>query len=524
MGAANMEVLRMTDTPRSRRMNVLQKMTLGYWALVVPMAVAMALIVLTIVVVQQKYVVQTDRITAISTATDALNADLATQQGRLRLFGDDSGQMTVAELRSAEKTLAADRDELLANVDAAGLHFADLPDLTQKLDSLQSRTQDAIEAGAQDGAALDTAVAAADAALTAVGDFVPQADQATTKTNSEMWTFVYVCVGIAIGCLLLGSIGGVLMALVLPKRIARSLQHIVGTLAATTSEMLAVVAQVAASAVQTATAISEAATTVDEVRQTSLLASQKATAVADESKRAEEVAEAGRRSVTDTLEGMGHIQQDMGVVADSVLRMSEQSDSVGQIMETVNTISEQSALLAVNAAIEAAGAGEYGKGFGVVAEEIKNLAGGSKQSVTQVRTILTDVEKATTAAVMATEQSSRTIDLGVSQATDSSVAIDALAENVAAAAQSAMQIVASSQQQLVGMDQIAEAMNSIDQAGAQNAAGARQLQEGVQHIEMLSADLSDMVASTNPFGALRRKQLPPGLIGATEQPQTVPGE
>jgi hypothetical protein len=505
-------------------MNVLQTMTLGYWALVVPMAVAMALIVLTVVVVQQKYVAQTDRITAISTATDELNADLGIQQGQLRLFGDNAGQVTVAGLRDTEKILAADRDDLLANVEKAGLHFTDLPDLTQKIDSLQSRTQAAIASGAQDDATVSTAVAAADAALAAVADFVPQADEASTKTNNEMWNFVYIAVGIAIGCLVLGSIGGFLMALFLPRRVASKLQHVVGALAATTSEMLAVVAQVAASAVQTATAISEAATTVDEVRQTSLLASQKATAVADESKRAEDVAEAGRRSVADTLEGMGHIQQDMGVVADSVLRMSEQSDSVGQIMETVNTISEQSALLAVNAAIEAAGAGEYGKGFGVVAEEIKNLAGGSKQSVTQVRTILTDVEKATTAAVMATEQSSRTIDLGVSQATESSVAIDALAENVAAAAQSAMQIVASSQQQLVGMDQIAEAMNSIDQAGAQNAAGARQLQEGVQHIEVLSADLSDMVASTNPFGALRRKHLAAGLIGATEQPQTAPGE
>ena len=86
-------------------------------------------------------------------------------------------------------------------------------------------------------------------------------------------------------------------------------------------------------------------------------------------------------------------------------------------MATVNDLAEQSNLLSVNAAIEAAKAGEQGKGFAVVAEEIRSLAVQSKQATTQVRAILNDVQRAISAAVLATEHVSKTVEIGVKQAT-----------------------------------------------------------------------------------------------------------
>jgi methyl-accepting chemotaxis protein len=183
----------------------------------------------------------------------------------------------------------------------------------------------------------------------------------------------------------------------------------------------------------------------------------------------------------------------MSVVGDSVVRLSEQTEAVSDIIATSNDIAEQSNLLSVNAAIEAAKASEQGKGFSVVAEEIKNLAQQSKQGVMQVRSILNDIQRATSAAVMAAEQSGKAIEDGASQALESSQAIESLAESVAAAAQSAMQIVASAQQQLVGMDQISEAMASIDQASAQNAAGAKQMETEVHHLRELAYTLQSMI-------------------------------
>ena len=313
----------------------------------------------------------------------------------------------------------------------------------------------------------------------------------TADRHSQHQTEV---MGIILGVAVVAALAiGVILAVAISRDVSRRLTDVIDRLGTSTTEMLAVTSQVAAGAVQTATAISEAATTVDEVRQTSLLSSQKATSVSDSAQTADQVAEAGRKAVTETLAGIQRIQSQMAVVADSVVRLSEQTEAVSEIISTSNDLAEQSNLLSVNAAIEAAKASEQGKGFGVVAEEIKNLAMQSKQGVTQVRSILSDIQRATAAAVMAAEQSGKAIEEGARQAGESSVAIDSLAESVAAAAQSAMQIVASSQQQLVGMDQISQAMGSIDQASAQNAAGARQLEGEVQRLQELALSMRRMV-------------------------------
>ena len=90
-------------------------------------------------------------------------------------------------------------------------------------------------------------------------------------------------------------------------------------------------------------------------------------------------------------------------------------EPLGKSCSTVNDLAEQSNLLAVNASIEAAKAGEQGKGFAVVAQEVRNLAEQSKQATIQVRSILNDIQKATNAAVMVTEQGSKAVEAGVKQ-------------------------------------------------------------------------------------------------------------
>ena len=256
----------------------------------------------------------------------------------------------------------------------------------------------------------------------------------------------------------------------------QELQSGFGVLASSSSEILATVSQVAAGASETATAVSETSTTAEEVKQTAHLSNQKAKAVQEAAQRAAAVSETGRKAVTETVEGMNRIREQMESIAESVVRLSEQGQTIGEIIATVNDLAEQSNLLAVNAAIEATRAGEYGKGFAVVAQEVKSLAEQSRQATTQVRTILMEVQKATSAAVMATEQGTKAVAAGVKQATDAGESIRALTGTVGEAAQAATQIAASSQQQLVGMEQIASAIANIRQATTQNMAGTKQLE------------------------------------------------
>jgi methyl-accepting chemotaxis protein len=273
-----------------------------------------------------------------------------------------------------------------------------------------------------------------------------------------------------------------------------SLAASVSALGASASEILAATTQVASGAAETGTAIAQTTTTVEEVRQTAQLASQKARQVSEGAQKASQVGQAGRQSVDATIEGMRHIRAQMEAIAETVVRLSEHSQAIGEIIAAVNDLAEQSNLLAVNAAIEAAKAGEQGRGFSVVAQEVRSLAEQSRQATSQVRGILHEIQKATTAAVLATEQGSKAVEAGVRQSTEAGDAIAQLAGTVGEAAQAATQIAASSQQQLVGTDQVALAMQNIKQASMQNVSATKQAETAAHNLNHIGGTLKEIVA------------------------------
>ncbi len=268
----------------------------------------------------------------------------------------------------------------------------------------------------------------------------------------------------------------------------------VNVLGSSASEILATTTQIATGTAETASAVSETTTTVEEVRQTAQVASHKAKYVSESAQKAVQVSQSGRQSVEAALEAMNRIREQMASIADGIVRLSEQSQAIGEIVATVNDLAEQSNLLAVNAAIEAGKAGEQGKGFAVVAQEVKSLAEQSRQATAQVRAILGDIQKAINAAVLTTEQGGKAVEAGVQQSTQAGEAIRALSESIVEATQAATQIAASSQQQLIGMDQVALAMENIKQASTQNVAGTKQAELAAQSLHDLGQKLKQLVA------------------------------
>jgi methyl-accepting chemotaxis protein len=266
----------------------------------------------------------------------------------------------------------------------------------------------------------------------------------------------------------------------------RDISEAINILASSVSQIMASSTEIASSSSETAAAVSETTSTVEQVRQTAQIASQKAQYVSESSKKVVDTSQIGYAAVEETVQGMSEIRQQMESIAESIVRLSEQSQTIGEIISSVNDIAEQSNLLAVNAAIEAAKAGEQGKGFTVVAQEVRSLAEQSKQATAQVRTILNDIQKATGKAVMVTEQGGKAVESGVKQSGEAGSAIHLLAKNVSDTSQAAIQIVASSQQQLVGMDQVALAMENIKQASIQNA-------ESIRQVETASRNLNETV-------------------------------
>jgi methyl-accepting chemotaxis protein len=273
----------------------------------------------------------------------------------------------------------------------------------------------------------------------------------------------------------------------------RTLVEGAAVLGSASSQIVTSTAQLASSAAESAAAVNETTTTVEEVRQTAHMASEKAQLVAGTAQRAAQISQQGRKSTEDMTGGIDRIRQQMGAIGASMMRLSEQSHAIAQVIATVEDLAAQSNLLAVNAAMEAAKAGDAGNGFGIVAQEVKSLAEQSRQATNQVRTILADIQKAASAAVLATEEGGKAVESGAGQTAVARDAIRTLFDSVTESAQAATQIAASSQQQLVGVDQVGHAMGSILEASNQNVASAKQLESAARELDELGQRLKRAV-------------------------------
>lgn len=263
----------------------------------------------------------------------------------------------------------------------------------------------------------------------------------------------------------------------------------VNVLASSSSEIMAMISQLASGSAETATSVSETTTTIEEVKQTAEVSVQKATEVSETAQKISSISLEGKRSVDETIEGMKRIKDQMESIAAIVIQLSEKGNTIGEIANNVNDLAEQSNLLAVNASIEAAKAGEHGKGFSVVAQEIKNLASRSKDSTVQIRSILNDIQKEITNAVMATEQGGKVIDAGLELSATAKGVISMLASGVEQTSEANIHIAASSQEQLTGMDQINMAMENIKEASQHATEGTVQAEESIGELKELGEKL-----------------------------------
>ncbi len=260
------------------------------------------------------------------------------------------------------------------------------------------------------------------------------------------------------------------------------------------AQIMAVTSQQASGATEQSAAITQTSTTIDEVSAIVDQAFTKAESVAIEAQHADQVSQQGRQAILETSHSMDQIKNRVTDIADNILALSERTQQIGEIISTVNDIASQSNLLALNASVEAARAGEHGKGFNVVAVEVRNLAEQSKQATAQVRNILNEIQRATNAAVMATEQGTKGVDDGLRQTNQTGITIQQLASTVGANAAAAQQIVASAQQQSTGMEQIALAMRNINQATVQNLAATRQAEKVAQDLSGLARQMEALVS------------------------------
>ena len=232
---------------------------------------------------------------------------------------------------------------------------------------------------------------------------------------------------------------------------------------------------------------------IEEIKHTAKRSSEKAIQSVDIADKTMVIAKKGTESLLKNMGGLNQIKEKMDLIASNIIQLSEQSKIISEIITTVEDIANQSNLLAVNASIEAVKAGEHGKGFSVVSQELKNLAEQSKQGTKQVQKIIFDIQKVTGTLVMAAEQGGKAVESGVKEAEDAKEAMDQLNTVINNMANKGKQIAASYEQELSGMDQITDAMSNIQEMTAQNVNSIKQLEVSAKDLNSMSQKLKEML-------------------------------
>lgn len=264
----------------------------------------------------------------------------------------------------------------------------------------------------------------------------------------------------------------------------------VNVLASSSEEILVSLSHLSLGASSEASAVTETTTTIEELKQTANISVSKAKDVLANAEETLQTVAASERSVSITIEDMNQIRDRMQIISDRILKLSEKGLAIAAIMDTVNEIAEQSNLLAVNAAIEAAKAGEVG--FSVVAQEMRTLAEQSKGATIQVKALLGDIQHATSEAVLATEQGSKAVAKGVEQSMQTSQAIKELADKMVRVKKAADQIVLSNQEQLIGTEQITFAMTQISQTTNEHVEHLKQIETAVMSLNEVGNSLKGL--------------------------------
>ena len=278
------------------------------------------------------------------------------------------------------------------------------------------------------------------------------------------------------------------------SQITRHITSMGQTIADTITRLNSTIVSQSSGASQQASAVNETTTTLEEIKATSQQTQSKAQTLGQVAENVRKEGEHGIVAVQQVIQAMSEIREQVNMISQTILMLSEKTQLVANITTVIASLTQQSKMLALNASIEAAKAGDAGKGFAVIAAEVRDLAEQSQQSTEQVHKILRDIQLATDKAVMATEQGTRGVDRGEELVKNTGVIMEKLNKVINESVTASQQIVAAVRQEGAGISQVAIAMNEINKVTVQFVGAAEQSRSVSSDLAQISKQLQQSIS------------------------------
>lgn len=280
---------------------------------------------------------------------------------------------------------------------------------------------------------------------------------------------------------------------VITRSLGRQLTAEVKSIRSSSAELQAAAAQQASGSREQLAATTEVATTIRELLATSRQITESAQRVARNAEETASGAHSGMNTVRGAHEVIQQIKKQMDVVVTHMLALGKKSQEAGGILDLVNELAEQTNILAINATIEAAGAGESGRRFSVVADEIRKLADRVGGSTKEIRSLVDDMRAAVNTTVMATESTVKAVDAGTLSFGEVTTSFTRIASLVTTTTEAAREIELSTKQQSTAVEQVSSAIGSVAQATRESDSSAKQTLESAGALTELSRRLLRLV-------------------------------
>ena len=292
----------------------------------------------------------------------------------------------------------------------------------------------------------------------------------------------------------LASLGIVLpLAVLRGRQLINLLERLAADISNSSQQMASTVVEQERIASQQAASVNETTTTMDELEASSRHAAGQATAAVDAAKQAFTISEEGEQTVGESLEGMFLLEQKVDAIAEKIVDLSAQANQISNVSQLVIDFANQTNMLALNSSVEAVRAGEHGKGFALVANEIRKLADQSQQSADKINNLVSNIQKSINETVMVTEEGTKTVKTGVQIAKRTESAFNDIKESVSQVVLNNQQVSLNLKQQVDAIQQVVDAMEVINRGTKETASGLTQTKVGTERLNEAAIGLKQVV-------------------------------